>query len=184
MAPTQKFFLGMTMVLALVAGRAHAEEPMPGNGWATLDHASVVRTDKQAEVLYQVVTATVYGKRLANGAVVPKLLVLRERTAARCADESCLYRYSTFELGTPESRADKKAFAGKPIELDAAFTRHQMPADYIVTAVTLEEQTKPCGKRLWTVKADLEEGVTVEFAGEAIAARPNPKFQSALHRRP
>ena len=185
MAATYRFSTLAWIALAtlvLMLGVAHADDTYaPGSGWAALQHASVTRTDKHVEIPYEVVTATLYGKRLANGSAVPRLLVLREKTAARCVDESCLYRYSVFALDAPAEKDGARHYAGKPVELDAAFTRGQAPADFVVTALTLVERVEPCGKSVWTVRATLEdEGVDVEFSGQALAARPNPKFfQSA-----
>ena len=168
--------------MVLTSAVTQADVVSPGEGWTALEHASVARTDKNPDVQYQVVTATVYGKRLPNGSAQPPLLVLRERTAARCADESCLYRYSAFQLAKPETVNGSQHYAGKPVELDVAFTRQQMPADYVVTAAKLVEDTMKCGKRIWTVQTKLEEGITVAFTGEVMAARPNPKFQSPARR--
>jgi hypothetical protein len=187
MATTHRFpslaWIALSALVLLLGVAQASDEYAPGNDWATLQHASVTRTDKHTDIPYEVATVTLYGKRLANGAAVPRLLVLREKTAARCVDESCLYRYAAFALEMADSKNDRREYTGKPVELDAAFTRGQAPADFVVTRLTLVERTEPCGKNLWTLKARLEEGVDVEFSGQALCARPNPKFFDPHDRR-
>jgi hypothetical protein len=171
-------------VLVLLLDVAHgSDEYAPENAWVALQHASVTRTDKHTDIPYEVATVTLYGKRLANGTAVPSLLVLREKTAARCVDESCRYRYAAFTLQLADSKNDCREYKGKPVELDAAFTRGQAPPDFVVTRLTLIERTEACGKHLWTLKARLEEGVDVEFSGQALCVRPNPKFFDPHDRR-
>lgn len=176
-------------MIVLLLGVANAEDLSPGKDWVTLDHATLTRTDKTPGIDYEVVTATLYGKRLANGTVVPKLLVLREKTAERCADATCGYRYAGFALGLAENRgteipADTRRFLGRPVALDGELTKYQPPASHVVSGLTLMESTATCGKRTWLLKTKLEEGAHLQFTGEAIAARPNPKFIDPSVRRP
>lgn len=174
----RNIFPSLFLIALVWVGAASADEVSPARGWVTLEHAPVVRTDKIGGIAYDVVTATVYGKRLPNGAALPELLILREKTAARCANEKCLYRYSAFELGRAETLEGTQQFSGKPIELPPSYTEHQQPADYVVDSIRLVTRTLKCGKRLWNLETTLkDEGLTLHFAGEAFAARPNPKFQ-------
>ena len=176
---TNPWLLTLATILATTLGvvASAAEVVVPAKGWAALQHANVERADKNREILYEVVTATMYGKRVPNGAAVPKLLVLREKTASRCTDESCLYRYSAFELGTVKEVDGVRRYAGKPFELDAEFTKYQAAADYVVTEIALsEKRDTTSGRSSWTLQTKLEEGATVQFAGTALAARPNPGY--------